>query len=393
MSRLKSELHLLITLVIFLCLCGQTRAGIYSQPLPIAIDTVSYTVLGQLKSRVLTIRDTIDLVNKKCILPEGITLKFKGGFIKNGTLEGNKTMLNSSKACFGRVRILGSWNVPIISTSLFQDLSYENALKDVVALSDSHVMNKIIVDPGDYFVSAYKNGDVCISIKSNTDFLLKGIIRLMPNDYRNYYIIQVEGSNISVRGTGTIIGDKHTHKGNSGEWGMGINLDGAHNVTISGLSIQNCWGDCIYIGNNSTNVLIKDCKLDHGRRQGISVSSVDGLVVRNCIITNVSGTAPEYGIDIEPNKNENIDHVKIEKVIIDNCEGGIQAWGRAPGASIGKVVIRKCSISGCSKMPIKIVKCSFSKVENCVTSGFRWNEDISFFDVDSVVNKKNRKKR
>jgi len=353
---------------------------------------LSYIELGHLKKSVLTIRDTIDLGNKLCVLPEGITLNFKGGLIKNGTLKGNKTKIKSHKACFERVRILGIWNVPVISTSLFCDLSYDNALKDVVALSDAALKNKIIIEPGEYYVTANKNADVCVTITSNTDFILKGTIKLTPNDYRNYYIIQVKGSNIAVRGTGIIIGDKHTHKGNAGEWGMGINLDNAHNVSISGLTVQDCWGDCIYIGSESTNISVKNCRFDHGRRQGISVSSVDGLVVKNCVITNVSGTAPEYGIDIEPNKNESINHIKIENVTIDNCVGGIQAWGRAPGALIGNIEIKKCSISGCSKMPIKIVKCSVAKVEKCVTSGFRWKEDISFFDVDSVIKKNNKKK-
>ncbi len=380
---------LFVSLLLFLCSCGKANSGVKVVRLP--IDTVSYKKLGQLRGVCLIIRDTINLGNKRCNLPDGIILNFKGGFLKNGTLVGSNTRLKSKGTCFDRVRVLGSWNVPVITTALFRDLSYDNALKDVVALSHSTVKNKIIIEPGDYSVTAYKNGDICIPINSNTDFILKGTIRLAPNDYRNYYIVQAQGKHITIRGNGTIIGDKHTHTGDSGEWGMGINLDHAHHVLINGLTIKDCWGDCIYVGSESSDVRIEKCMLDHGRRQGISITSADGVRIKDCTITNVGGTAPEYGIDVEPNADEAVDNVHIENLTIANCRGGILAWGKAPGARIGKIRIRNCVISGTSKMPISIIKCSSAKVEKCITSGFSWKEDINLVEVDNPIKKNNKK--
>ena len=347
--------------------CGYsyTNSGMV-EGLPIATDTVSFDVLGQLKNGVILIDDTIDLNNKACLLPPNITLRFKEGCIQNGTLIGNITKIKTSKACFNRVKIEGTWNVPVIKSSMFGDLSYDNALKDVVALANPEIKNKIIIEKGNYQVTAYRNGDVCIPLCSNTDFVLNGTITLTSNNYTNYYIIQAEGNNIKIRGNGVVIGDKHTHTGNKGEWGMGINLVNAHHVSIYGLTIKDCWGDCIYVGTESSNVKIKDCKLDNGRRQGISITSANGVKISNCTISNVYGTAPEYAIDVEPNKDQIVDNVTIKNVSVNNCKGGFLVWGGAPNAKIGTVSIKNCSIETTQKRAIQLVKCTYAKVNKCI---------------------------
>lgn len=359
---------ILIYLSFLLCSsCGysNTNSGML-EGLPIATDTVSFDVLGQLKNGVILIDDIVDLKNKACLLPSNITLRFKEGCIQNGTLIGNETKIRASKKCFNRVKIEGTWNVPVIKSSLFYDLTYDNALKDVVALANPEVKNKIIIEKGKYQVTAYRNGDVCLPLCSHTDFVLNGTITLTPNNYTNYYIIQAEGNNIKIHGNGSIIGDKHTHTGNKGEWGMGINLKQAHHVSIYGLTIKDCWGDCIYVGTESSNVKIRDCKLDNGRRQGISITSANGVKISNCTISNVYGTAPEYAIDVEPNKDQIVDNVTIKNVSVNNCKGGFLVWGGAPNAKIGTVSIKNCSIETTQKRAIQLVKCTYAKVNKCI---------------------------
>lgn len=355
-------------------------------------DTLSYHVLGKQQGNDIVIEDTINLMNKICIVPESMKLVFKGGYIKNGTLIGNDTRLMSSKACFNKVKIQGSWNVPIISTSLFGDLGYENSLRDVVALANPSVKNKIYIEAGKYQVTAQKNGDVCIPVGSNTDFVLDGEICLTPNGFRNYYIVQVTGENIKISGKGTIIGDKHTHTGTSGEWGMGIDVEDAHNVSIYGLTIKDCWGDCIYVGTESTDVNIYNCKLDHGRRQGISITSANDVLIRNCLISNVEGTNPQYAIDVEPNKNETVDNVVIENVTIYNCCGGILLYGKASNAKIGKVSIRNSIINGVTKMPINLIKCESVEVRGCTFTRHDRSNPIRQEEVKSSIIKRNRVK-
>lgn len=375
---------LLSFLILLLSSCGNRSSSVWAEGLPEARDTISFKALGSFNGKTLIINDTIDLGNRKCIIPDGVALHFKGGAIKNGTLEGNKTKLKCTQGCFHRVRILGSWVIGTINTSFFSDLSYDNALKDVVVLSDSAIKNKIIIDKGEYQVTAYKNGDVCIPIYSNTEVVMNGTIKLVPNDFSNYYIIQAEGRNITIRGEGTIIGDKHTHTGKSGEWGMGINLDHAHNVTIKGLTVKDCWGDCIYVGNESSDVRIENCFLDHGRRQGVSITSADGVIIKNCKITNVFGTAPEYAIDVEPNQGETVNYVAIKNVEAINCRGGFLVYGKAPNANVGSVSITNSRVIRTTKTPISIQKCQDLFISDCSFKSYRQEDPVYYESVNKL---------
>ena len=369
MKKMIFRILMIISVAVFLS-CGSGNAVTPKQAQEGIADTINASILGIVDGDKVIIDKDVDLKGYVCKIPVGKTLVFKGGIIKNGILSGNMTKIECKGKAFDKVTIKGNWNVPEISTKLFADLSYENSLRDVVALAHPKVKNSIVIEKGEYKVNAEKNKDVCIPICGNTDLIIKGTIRLAPNDLKSCDIIQAKGVNINIEGNGTIIGDKHTHTGNEGEWGMGINLKGAINTTISGLTIKDCWGDCIYVGGNSKNVLIECCKLDHGRRQGISITKANGVTIRNCVITNVSGTNPQYAIDVEPNRRDSIDNILIEKVIVKDCEGGFVAGHRArkEGAKtpwIGKITIRDCIVSSESKVPIRVTRCEKVKIEKC----------------------------
>ena len=104
---------------------------------------------------------------KEYFIPSGVTIKQKHGVIKNGTLIGNGTKIDAKKALFEKVKIKGEWNVPKISTDLFVDLSYDDALRNVVALSSNKVHNTIKIKEGIYSFSFIKNGDIGLSPASN----------------------------------------------------------------------------------------------------------------------------------------------------------------------------------------------------------------------------------
>lgn len=158
-------------------------------------------------------------------------------------------------------------------------------------------------------------------------------IKLAPNGFDECYIIDVTGvSKVGIQG-GSIMGDRTTHTGSTGEWGMGINLSDAANVVIKDIHISNCWGDGIYMGTESEsgycqNITIDNVVCDSNRRQGISVISVKGLVVRNSQGNNTRGTEPQSGMDIEPNFNTQFLHdIVIENFRTSNNAGyGITCW-------------------------------------------------------------------
>jgi len=167
----------------------------------------------------------------------------------------------------------------------------------------------VLVPDGVYMINAITS----IRIKSNMTLRLsKGtILKALPNGKASYNMINITGaSNINVI-DGTLIGERDEHSGASGEWGMGITLRGATNVVIEGVTVKNCWGDGFYISGASKNVKFCSVIADSNRRQGMSIISVDGMIVKNSIFKNTGGTPPEAGIDFEPNKKDIISNVQI----------------------------------------------------------------------------------
>lgn len=368
----------------------RVRPEIVAQNLEVSRDTILIERIGRVDGDKLLIEKDVDLKGSICVFPKGITLYAKGGIIRNGVLVGQSTKIGTKGVLFDRTTIKGSWNVPEISTRLFAHLDDENALRNVVALASPKVQNKIVIEKGNYRVKAMKSGDVCMALCSNTDLVLNGTVKLVPNNYKSYNIIQVKGKNISITGKGTIIGDKHTHTGTTGEWGMGVRFHNAINASINGLTIRDCWGDCIYVGGSSRNVTIEKCILDHGRRQGISVTKANGVTIRNCMITNVGGTAPEYAIDIEPNKRDFVDNIRIVNVTVRECEGGLLVTRGKPkdGAKtpwIGSVTIRNCQVSSKNKRPIVIKRCEEVKIEKCSLCAQKGRTAIAVTETGKAV--------
>lgn len=218
-------------------------------PFDFSRDTASIALNEYFRNGVYVINDTIDLNRKTLYIPANSTLSIRGGVIRNGIVNGDNTILKYKKGSvvFDSVHIKGTWVVSSIRSSLFKDLSYDNSLKDVIALTNPKIYNTVVIEKGVYQVTAFKPKDICLQVESNTDDILYGDIFLTPNNYVMYSIVRLEGDNITFKGTGSINGDKYTHTGKEGEWGMGIFVMGGRNVRISGLTVKECWGDCIYI--------------------------------------------------------------------------------------------------------------------------------------------------
>lgn len=318
---------------------------------------------------VVAISSEWNLEGKSVILPDGITLKFVSGKISNGTLIGANTKISGNiKGIFDKVKISGTWSVSDILTSMFVNLDYDNSLRDIFALTNSAIYNRVTIEKGNYYFllnDTQKNG---ITINSKTDIVIEGNLILKANGLRSYDILKVIGSDITITGSGSLIGDLPSHIDNGGEWGMGIYLKKASNVTISGITIRDCWGDCVYVGGNSQNILIDNCCLDHGRRQGISVTYGSNVTLSNLKITNIGGTSPGYGIDIEPNSNGLVDNVLVRNVTIDNSVGGILVYGRAKGAKIENIIIEECKITYTEKLPIDVRRCESVQIKGNILS-------------------------
>ncbi|ULL15944.1 right-handed parallel beta-helix repeat-containing protein [Paenibacillus sp. H1-7] len=93
----------------------------------------------------------------------------------------------------------------------------------------------------------------------------------------------------------------------SGEQAHIFDISGSENVVIENVNANDSGGDGFYVGYfestvlSCKNIVLRNCKANNNRRQGLSVISVDGLLVESCRFTNTKGTAPQSGVDIEPN--------------------------------------------------------------------------------------------
>ena len=245
----------------------------------------------------------------------------------------------------------------------------------------------LVITDGNYLLRMKEEGGACLKIGDNTELVIDGTLQLAPNGFKSCDIIRVVGSNVKISGKGSIVGDRSKHTGHEGEWGMGIRLDGSRNVTISGLTISDCWGDCIYIGGGSKNTQISNCQLRGSRRQGISITKADGVFINNCKIANISGTNPQYGIDIEPNKKCSVNNTFIENVEVTNCEGGIRAILPNKGignAMIGRVEIRNCQVSAKTRYAIHLNRCQRAIVEACTISSTNERSSVYANYIDTL---------
>lgn len=171
----------------------------------------------------------------------------------------------------------------------------------------------------------------------------------IKNNSKYYRVIYAFGrSNVTISG-GQIVGDRDEHnKASGGEWGHGIEISGCTNVYISDVEVSQCWGDGIYLGFYdgpnvcSNGVTIENCNLHHNRRNNLSITDVSNVTIRNCQFNNASGTAPQYGIDIEPNRNRTCSNVTIsDSTFKGNAGGTIQILGQL-NAHVKGVTIKNC---------------------------------------------------
>ena len=111
------------------------------------------------------------------------------------------------------------------------------------------------------------------------------------------------------------------------EWRMGLSLRGCTNVTVEGLRIESSGGDGIYIDGGSKSrlskgVVIRDVTCFANHRQGLSVISVEDLLIERSVFANTWGTAPGAGLDLEPDSpDQSLVNIVVRDCVFENNEG------------------------------------------------------------------------
>ena len=154
-------------------------------------------------------------------------------------------------------------------------------------------------------------------------------------------IIERDKENITINGYGAILSmrkeDYRTAPYEKAEWRSCLGIYGGSNIKILGITLANCGGDGIYIAGGSSlfskDITIKDVVAENNYRQGISVISVEGLLIESSILRGTEGTKPAAGIDFEPNgPTDRLVGIVMKDCVIEGNQGyGIQvALGHVP---------------------------------------------------------------
>ena len=148
------------------------------------------------------------------------------------------------------------------------------------------------------------------------------------------------------------------------EWRHILRFYSCSNVRISGLTLMESGGDGIYLGTGkrgvpNKDVHIKDVVCDSNYRQGISVISAENLLIENCILKNTSGTAPQAGIDFEPNRpDERLVNCVMRNCISENNNGDAYEFYLANMTSASEPVsirLENCQSKGCRVSAVRCI--------------------------------------
>jgi polygalacturonase len=214
---------------------------------------------------------------------------------------------------------------------------------DTAAIQSALDQYDSVTIPGGVY---YINADVSLHLKSNQTLTLSdgATLQALPSAQEGYAVIDINNaSNVTLTG-GRIVGDRAVHQGTGGEWGMGISVEnGASNITISNITISDCWGDGVYLGDGAS--IVRDIRLsgvicDNNRRQGLSITGAAGVTITGCTFKNTNGTAPSAGIDLEPYGEYTVDDITItDTKCIGNAGSGLDIVG-------GKYAVSNVFVSG-----------------------------------------------
>lgn len=157
----------------------------------------------------------------------------------------------------------------------------------------------------------------------------------IPNNSVEYNVLDITSRKKVTIKNGSIIGDRYTHSGSTGEWGHGINIVNSDTIVIENVHVRDMWGDGIYL-NNSNMITIINCTFTNCRRVGAGIINSKNVTFINCKFTYTNGTSPESGVDLENNyayeTNENIIFINCE--MSNNKLSGIEIQGFGDGKNI-----------------------------------------------------------
>ena len=176
-------------------------------------------------------------------------------------------------------------------------------------------------------------------VRSNTEVVFEEGVEVLAkrgefHDKFDALVTIARSTNVVLRGLGSgatlkmWIKDYQSPAYSRGEWRHVVNLLSAADVTVENLTLADSGGDGVYVGAKPSsvpcrNITIRRCVCDNNNRQGISVISVDGLLIERTTMKNTRGTSPKAGIDFEPNAAcQMLKNIVMRDCLTENNAGG-----------------------------------------------------------------------
>lgn len=212
-----------------------------------------------------------------------------------------------------------------------------NGLNQAIADYKAMGYQRIVIPPGHYPLTSQgivPGSDVAIIMSDDVT------LQMIPVDRYDCGLITITKSeNVYIEG-GTLIGERYEHPGPaSQEECGGMQIFHSGHVFVNGVTIKSVHGDGIMVldytpgdeASIGSDVIIANCEISDAYRNGIAIIQMDGIRITNNHIHHTNGTAPQFGIDFEPNSRTTR---KIHRAIVDhnrfhdNVAGDLISYGQ-----------------------------------------------------------------
>jgi polygalacturonase len=259
----------------------------------------------------------------------------------------------------------------------------------------------ITVPAGTYLIDAVRSVKLRSYMLLSIDPLAKIVAK--PNAADNYNVLLADNiHDVEIAG-GQVIGERDKHLGTTGESGHCIRVRGSSRVTIRDIRLANGWGDGLCVGPKpvyqknyiySSDVAVSNIVCTNNRRNGMSIGNVLGMKVYDSEFSYTNGTAPQCGIDIEPDADiDGTGHcyqVWLENCVMrKNARYGVNVWKRSHNLTITKCTIEENGTCGLVTRELSSANLSGNTICNNQSTGVFLQDGTNDVDLSGCVSYNN----
>ncbi len=151
------------------------------------------------------------------------------------------------------------------------------------------------ISPINFPANSHMKVDAGVTVSANSGY---GSSDRMLNINSNNVTISGAGGNTSVF---QMPKARTASQGDGSQYRHCLGIQNASNVTVTGIGCNQSGGDGIYL-SAATNVTITNCVFDKNYRDaGSVIGRLNHINISNNVFSNTNGTAPQAGVDVEPN--------------------------------------------------------------------------------------------